>query len=220
MDGTADPGRLFSDAELAKRLAPSETFGKGVKGGRVHLGEFNTEPGLRGLDWDECELDEDAEPFSGYMRELVSYRGASAQQTATKWTKPEDKREPGEGPEMEVTQSLVSMPAKDARRYLELQRNIYSYCAEVTYDTDAGIAVDHNEVERLEGVGDGALLESTAVTGDDGIESEYDSPKHYTVEVRVGGVILSVGSHPDKDKVIAWAALLARGVGKDLYGTA
>ncbi|MFE0136657.1 hypothetical protein ACFWY6_34605 [Streptomyces sp. NPDC059037] len=48
---------------------------------------------------------------------------------------------------------------------------------------EAGIAVDHNEVERPEGVGDAALLESTAVTGDDGVESEYDSPKHYTAEV-------------------------------------
>ncbi|MEV0118458.1 hypothetical protein AB0H77_35305 [Streptomyces sp. NPDC050844] len=218
MDGTADPGRVFRDAELAKRLAPSETFGKGAKGGRVHEGDFNTGP--RDLDWDECETEEGVEPFDGYMRELGTYRGASARQVVVKWTKPEDKTDPDVGPEFEVTQSLISMPDKDAKRYLEFQRNIYSYCAEVAYDTDSGIAVDHNEVERLEGVGDGALLESTAVTGDDGIESEYDSPKHYTVEVRVGGVILSVGSHPDKDKVIAWAALLARGVGKDLYGTA
>ncbi|MFC8127501.1 hypothetical protein [Streptomyces sp. NPDC057302] len=219
VDGSAKPGRVFSDGDLAQQLAPSETFGKGVKAGRLHEGKFNTDWGLRSLDWDECEPVEDAEPFASYMRELGAYRGASAQQTAVKWKRPQDKTDPDEGPEVEVIQSLVSMRGTDAKRYLKLQHAIYSHCAVVGYDAEAGIAEDHNEVARLEGVGDEALLQSTAVTGDDGAESEYDSPRRYTVEARVGGVIVSIGSHHDKDKVIAWAALLARGVGKDLYGT-
>ncbi|NBE54638.1 hypothetical protein [Streptomyces boluensis] len=216
MDGTADPERVFTDAQLAKHLAPAETFGKGAKG-RVRLGDFNEDPGARTFDWEECGLDDKAEQYDRYMRELVSYRGASAEQTPTKWAKPEDKTDPESGgPEIQVTQSLTSLSTKDAKRYLELQRDIYTYCPEIGAEDGEGNVTTYYEVERLEGVGDAALLKSTEVVHD-GVESRSDVPRFYTVEARVGGVIIRVGEG-DRKEAIAWAALLARGVGEGLYG--
>lgn len=216
MDGTADPGRVFADAELKKVLAPPGAFGEGLRSTGATVGDFNGYPGRRGAPWQDCMPEGGSEPLKGYVRELETFRAASAGRSAIKWGIPDDEREPETVPEISVNQSLLSMPAEDAKRYLGLQHDLYSHCKTVLHDMEAGVAYEHHEVAKLNGLGDEALLESSSITGGD----EYDTPLRYTVEARVGGVILRVGTDGDKDKVLAWAAMLARDIGKDLYGNA
>lgn len=215
MDGTVDPGRVFRDAELKKVLAPPGAFGEGVRSTGATVGNFNRYPGSRGP-WQDCMPEGGSEPLKGYVRELETFRAASAERSANKWGIPDAEREPETVPEISVNQSLLSMPAEDAKRYLALQHDLYSHCKTVLQDMEAGVAYEHHEVTKLKGLGDETLLESSSITGGD----EYETPRRYTVEARVGGVILRVGADDDKDKVLAWAAMLARDVGKHLYGNA
>ncbi|MFB6676022.1 hypothetical protein ACFCWG_27070 [Streptomyces sp. NPDC056390] len=200
VDGTADPAKVFTGAELGAALLPAEAVGKGTKALEVYLGLFDQ--GSGGGDWSTCVAGRDAHG------ELWRMRGASAERTFRP-----DPAAVGEDDPF-VYERLVSMPAGRAGRYLELRRELHEACGRVTVDTDGALAEEHHEVRPLPDLGDEAVLETTRTTGGD----EYDGSAHYVVELRVGGVLVIVGAGTDMDLTLSSAAEAARRVGKDLYG--
>ncbi|MFE5025131.1 hypothetical protein ACFRAO_17760 [Streptomyces sp. NPDC056656] len=73
VDGTADPAKVFTDAELGAALLPSAALGKGAKATETSLGLFDQ--GYGGGDWSACAAGRDA------RGELVRMRGSSAERT-------------------------------------------------------------------------------------------------------------------------------------------
>ncbi|MFD0061630.1 hypothetical protein [Streptomyces sp. NPDC056690] len=200
VDGTADPAKVFTGAELGAALLPPEAVGKDAKALELYLGLFDQHSG--GGDWSACAAGREA------RGELWRMRGASADRTFRP-----DPAATGEDDPF-VYERLVSMPAARAGRYLELRRELHDACGRVTVDTDGAPVEEHHEVRPLPDLGDEAVLETTRTTGGD----EYDGSAHYEVELRVGGVLVIVGAGTDRDLTLSSAAEAARRVGKDLYG--
>ncbi|MFB8270115.1 hypothetical protein ACFC96_26405 [Streptomyces sp. NPDC055955] len=200
VDGTADPAKVFTGAELGAALLPAEAVGKGAKATEISLGLFDR--GYGGGDWSACAAGREAHG------ELWRMRGASAERTYRP-----DPAAVGENDPF-VHERLVSMPAGRAGRYLELRRELHEACGRVTVDTDGAPVEEHHEVRPLPDLGDEAVLETTRTTGGDA----YDGSAHYEVELRVGGVLVTVGAGTDRALTLSSAAEAARRVGKDLYG--
>ncbi|MEU6663207.1 hypothetical protein [Streptomyces sp. NPDC046821] len=200
VDGSADPAKLFTDAELGSALLPPEAIGKHAKANEISLGLFDRHFG--GGDWGACAAGRDA------RGELIRMTGASAERTVRP-----DPAATGDGNPY-VFERLVSMPAARAGRYLELRRALHESCARVTVDTEAAPVVEHHEARPLPELGDEAFLETTRTTGDD----EHDGTPHYEVELRVGGVLVTVGAGTDRALTLSSAAAAAQRVRKDLYG--
>ncbi|MEV8016319.1 hypothetical protein AB0O76_08250 [Streptomyces sp. NPDC086554] len=198
-DGHADPGKVFTDAELKAALLPAKAIGPRAKKPEITLGLFNRQFGSG--DWSACE------PGDGTRAELAQMRGASAEQ----WVRPDpDKISEGDP---YVYERLVSMPAERAGHYLDLRRQLHEACPRVTVDTEAAPVDEHHEARDLPDLGDEAVLETTRTTGGD----EYDGTPHYEAEVRVGGVLVIVGAGTDKDLTIASAAQAVVRVRTELY---
>ncbi|MGW4387289.1 hypothetical protein [Streptomyces sp. NPDC004685] len=200
VDGTADPAKVFTGAELGAVLLPPEAVGKGAKALEIYRGLFDQHSG--GGDWSTCAAGRDA------RGELWRMQGASAE----RMFRP-DPAATGEDDPF-VHERLVSMPAARAGRYLELRRELHEACGRVTVDTDGAPVEEHHEIRQLPDLGDEAVLETTRTTGGD----EYDGSAHYEVELRVGGVLVIVGAGTDRDLTLSSAAQAAQRVGKDLYG--
>ncbi|MFF2507239.1 hypothetical protein ACFVTY_28255 [Streptomyces sp. NPDC058067] len=200
VDGSADPGKVFTDAELGAVLLPAESVGEGATANEISPGLFDRHFG--GGDWSTCAAGRDA------RGELVRMKGASAERTV----RPDPAATGDDAPF--VFERLVSMPAARAGRYLELRRALHDACGRVTVDTEAAPVVEHHEARPLADLGDEAVLETTRTTGGD----EYDGTPHYEVELRVGGVLVTVGAGTDRALTLSSAAEAAQRVRKDLYG--
>ncbi|MFG2519375.1 hypothetical protein [Streptomyces sp. NPDC048527] len=199
VDGTADPAKVFTDAELGAALLPAGAVAKGAKATETSLGLFDQ--GYGGGDWSACAAGRDA------RGELVRMRGPSAERTV----RPDPEAVGDDDPF--VHERLVSMPAERAGRYLALRRELHKVCGRVTVDTEGAPVQQHHEARPLPDLGDEAVLETTRTTGGD----EYDGSAHYEVELRVGGVLVIVGAGTDRALTLSSAAGAAQRVGKDLY---
>ncbi|MGB8938633.1 MAG: hypothetical protein WCD21_00075 [Streptomyces sp.] len=201
VDGEADPRKLFTDAELKAALLPAKAVGARADALNATTGLSNQHYG--GGDWGTCD------PGRKASRELSALRGASAGHTI----RPFPGAMADEGDPF-VSQSLVSMRAGRAGRHVELRRQLHQACPRVTVDTDGAPVVEHHTAEKLPGLGDEAILETTRTEGDD----EHDGETlYYKVEARVGGVLVLVDAGPHKDLAISSAAKAAARVRTELY---
>lgn len=200
VDGEADPGKAFTDTELAAALLPAKAVGPKAKALNATKGLHKQPYG--GGDWGACE------PGKKASTELFEMRGTSAGHMISGF--------PGavadEGDPF-VTQSLVSMRAGQAARHIELRRQLHKACPAVTVDTDAAPVVEHHVVEDLPDIGDEAILETTRHEGGD----DYDGTPYYKAEVRVGDVLVRVDAGTDKDLTISSVAQAAARVRTELY---
>ncbi|MFD3561066.1 hypothetical protein ACFWVU_15485 [Streptomyces sp. NPDC058686] len=217
LDGRVDAAELFTDAELSGALPPPEAFGDDFEAGPdgVRLDWFNGFP-AGGNEWADCRPEHGGARYDAYLRELGTYRGASAERSALKW--PAGGRRSGDdGAEASVTVALISMTVDRADDYLDIQYRLDEHCPSYGMDMEAGTATVHRSVSRVAGLGDAAILEERETKGGSG--DDYDTGVLYTVKARVGGVVLVVGEDPDRDTALARAAVAARRAGERLYGT-
>lgn len=170
-------------------------MGRHAKVVGTDLGNF----GWGGGDWSQCEAGYDL------SMETSRFRGAKVQQTVHRARAAENDRI--------VTVQLVSMPAGDSERYLEIQHRLHEVCPEVTVDTEAAPVQEHREAQGVTALGDEALLEIVRQTGGD----EYDGTPSYTVDVRVGGVLVIVMGGGNKETCISFAARTAQWIRAELY---
>ncbi|WP_063734893.1 hypothetical protein [Streptomyces sp. RTd22] len=195
VDGEADPKRVFTEAELKAALPPAGALGRHAKVVARDLGHF----GGAGGDWSQCAAGYDL------RMEVSRFRAASVQQTVHRTRVAENDRI--------VTVLLASMPAGRSERQLEIQRRLHEICPNVTVDTEAAPVQEHRQVEDVAALGDEALLKSVRQTGGD----EYDGTPSYTVDVRVGGVLVIVMGGGDKETCISYAARTAQWIRAELY---
>ncbi|GAA3149712.1 hypothetical protein ACFQ0X_15805 [Streptomyces rectiviolaceus] len=202
VDGDADPGKVFTDAELKAALLPAKAVGAKAEASEATLGLFNRHFG--GGDWGSCAPGKEA------REELWRMRGASAEHTV--------RPRPGEVDEGDpyVFERLVSMPAARAERYLALRLQLNEVCPAAAVDTEAAPVTEHHEAGKLPGLGDEAVIETTRTTGGD----EYDGTAEYEVGMRVGGVLVIVRGGTDKALTISSAARAAQRVRTKLYKAA
>ncbi|MFF2850756.1 hypothetical protein ACFVT5_31160 [Streptomyces sp. NPDC058001] len=212
-DASADPERVFTDTELAGALVPRAEFARGLKAydDGPREGWFDANPAYRPGVWSECAQQHPGPRITAYREELPEYRGSSARDAAVAWARPEDAGEPGAAPDALVIQRLISMPVRDAGRYLRLQYDLYAYCAAYDADSNGAATPVRHEVRRLGGLGDEAILVREETLGTDG------TGPRYTVWARVGTVLLGVGEATGEEKAKRWAALVARRVAQRLY---
>lgn len=199
VDAGADPGKVFTDAELKAALLPAKAIGKKARATEPALGFFNQHIG--GGDWGTCE------PATKVLGELRSMKGASAAHTVRPRPGPVSDDDPY------VSESLISMPAEQASRYLDLRRQLHDGCPVVTVDTEAAPVDEHHQAWKWPDMGDEAVLETLRYTGGD----EYDGTPYYTIEMRVGGVLVLVDGGTDKALTISSAAKAAERVRRELY---
>ncbi|MEV0111860.1 hypothetical protein AB0H77_01210 [Streptomyces sp. NPDC050844] len=199
VDGDADPGKVFTDTELKAALLPAKAIGKKARATEPFLGFFNRHIG--GGDWGTCAR---AAKVRGELRRM---KGASAAHTVRPRPGPVSDGDPY------VSESLISMPADQASRYLDLRRQLHDRCPLVIVDTEAAPVEEHHQAWKLPDMGDQAVLETLRYTGAD----EYDGTPHYTIEMRVGGVLVLVDGGTDKELTISSAAKAAARVRTELY---
>lgn len=201
VDGDADPGEVFTDAELKAALLPAQAIGEKARAYDISAGRYNPLHG--GGDWTGCD------PGRETREQLAGLRGTSAGQTVRPFPGAVEDEHPF------VHQTLLSMPAERAGLHIELRRRLNEACPRVTVDTDAAPVEEHHAAERLPGLGDEAILETTRTTGGD----EYDAAPRHKVEVRVGGVLVLVDAGTDEDLAITSAAKAAARVRTELHRT-
>ncbi|TGB08909.1 hypothetical protein [Streptomyces sp. MZ04] len=199
-DGRADPGKVFTEAELTAALLPAKAIGEKARASETSLGLFDLRFG--GGDWGNA-----CEPPSRARVELGRLRGTSAENTVRP-----DPRAVSDG-DPYVSQRLVSMPAERAGRYLVLRKQLHDSCSSVVVDTEAAPVTEKHTAQKLPDLGDDALLETLRTTGGD----EYDGTPHYEVEARVGGVLVIVSAAADKELTLSAAAKAVRRVRTELY---
>ncbi|MFG2502419.1 hypothetical protein ACGFSB_29930 [Streptomyces sp. NPDC048441] len=201
VDGDADPGTVFTAAELTAALLPAKAVGPKAKALNATSGVDGRLYG--GGDWGACA------PGKKASTELFEMRGTTAGHMISPF--------PGANADDEdpvLSQTLVSMPDARAERHVELRRQLHKACPSVTVDTDAAPVVEHHAVEDLPDIGDEAILESKRYEGGD----DYDAAtRYYKAEVRVGGVLVLVDAGPHKDLTISSAAKAAARVRTELY---
>ncbi|MCX4669840.1 hypothetical protein OG453_24675 [Streptomyces sp. NBC_01381] len=199
VDGEVDAGKVFTDAELKAALLPAKAVGKKARASEATLGFFDLHRG--GGDWGTCE------PATKLLGELRRMQGASAGHTLRPLPGPVSDGDPF------VSESLISMPAEQASRYLDLRRQLHDGCPVVTVDTEAAPVDEHHQAWKWPDMGDEAVLETLRYTGGD----EYDGTPYYTIEMRVGGVLVLVDGGTDKALTISSAAKAAERVRRELY---
>ncbi|MES4906661.1 MULTISPECIES: hypothetical protein [unclassified Streptomyces] len=213
VDESADPARLFTEAQLEKALLDGDELPGGGREVWSARGTFNQVARIPegGALWADCPA-----AVEGDIAELWAFRAPSV----VRHLVPGDRKAAagGGGIRPEV---LLSMTRERADRYLALRRALYRSCPRTAVDAEAGPPHTYRyTVDDVE-LGDDAFVEAAqSKEADAELEDAADRGPSYQVYVRLGGVIVTSGDWKDRAAALAAAAKAAEKVRTTLYAGA
>ncbi|GAA1248260.1 hypothetical protein GCM10009646_40060 [Streptomyces aureus] len=219
VDGTPADGQTFNVTQVKSALLrPGEIHPSGTTKAEAYEGDINQWSGLS-AGWEDCGTQ-----VNSLLEELRGLHGPRAQYIARRPMTSKEASKRDASRTAVGFERVASLPDSQAKRYLGLQYQLHKSCPSYARDTDGAPEAEFRAAERLTGLGDQAILTARGRHTNPNDPANSGVSWSYTVEVRIGTVIVTVSTQEAEesspDGVVALAARAAQRVRDTLYAQA